>query len=123
MNIQNNVVIVKACIISSISYLHRLSNRVTTSSTVLYVQVSGAGDEDDVADEQLFMQESLELHYNVAELVGTYRVLPMCTYIRKNENYCKSRNLHLLIHIFNYVAPHHILMMITNYLSFALPLF
>ena len=36
------------------------------------LQVSGAGDEDDVADEQLFMQESLELHYNVAELVGTY---------------------------------------------------
>lgn len=36
--------------------------------------MSGAGDEDDVADEQLFMQESLELHYNVAELVGKHMV-------------------------------------------------
>ena len=33
--------------------------------------MSGGGDEDDAADEALFMQESLELHYNVAELIGT----------------------------------------------------
>lgn len=47
--------------------------------------MSGAGDEDDVADEQLFMQESLELHYNVAELVGKDRVPMMCTKERKRE--------------------------------------
>jgi hypothetical protein len=47
--------------------------------------VSGAGDEDDVADEQLFMQESLELHYNVAELVGKDRVPMMCTRERMKE--------------------------------------
>jgi hypothetical protein len=34
--------------------------------------VTGGGDEDDAADEQLFMQQSLELHYNVAELVGEH---------------------------------------------------
>ena len=33
-------------------------------------KVSGGGDEDDAADEVHFMQESLELHYNVAELIG-----------------------------------------------------
>jgi hypothetical protein len=47
--------------------------------------VSGAGDEDDVADEQLFMQESLELHYNVAELVGKDRVPMICTRERMKE--------------------------------------
>jgi hypothetical protein len=47
--------------------------------------VSGAGDEDDMADEQLFMQESLELHYNVAELVGKDRVPMMCTSEREKE--------------------------------------
>lgn len=47
--------------------------------------MSGAGDEDDVADEQLFMQESLELHYNVAELVGKDRVPMMCTRERMKE--------------------------------------
>ena len=79
---------------------------------LLYVQVSGAGDEDDVADEQLFMQESLELHYNVAELVGTYRVFPMCTYNRRNKktknSFIKSRNLylvHVLILILNSLPP------------------
>ena len=35
--------------------------------------MTGGGDEDDAADEQLFMQQSLELHYNVAELVGECR--------------------------------------------------
>jgi hypothetical protein len=35
------------------------------------VSSSDGRDEDDAADEQLFMQESLELHYNVAELIGT----------------------------------------------------
>ena len=34
--------------------------------------MAGGGDEDDVADEALFMQESLELHYNVAELIGEW---------------------------------------------------
>lgn len=47
--------------------------------------MSGAGDEDDVADEQLFMQESLELHYNVAELVGKHRVPMMCARERLKE--------------------------------------
>ena len=37
-----------------------------------WFQVAGGGDEDDVADEALFMQESLELHYNVAELIGKW---------------------------------------------------
>lgn len=85
--------------------------------------MSGASDEDDVADEQLFMQESLELHYNVAELVGTYGVLPMCTYNRKKKNYCICRNLTLvriLIPIDNSFAQsihfYHILMLVTNYL-------
>jgi hypothetical protein len=43
--------------------------------------VAGNGDEDDAADEQLFMQQSLELHYNVAELVGEHSSgipLPYC---------------------------------------------
>ena len=41
--------------------------------------MSGAGDEDDVADEQLFMQESLELHYNVAELIGEDKMSVLST--------------------------------------------
>jgi hypothetical protein len=48
--------------------------------------VAGNGDEDDAADEQLFMQQSLELHYNVAELVGEHssgiQSAPILSYIQ-----------------------------------------
>ncbi len=33
-------------------------------------QTSGEPDEDDVSDERLFMQESMELHYNISDLIG-----------------------------------------------------
>eukprot|EP01041_Mallomonas_annulata_P004290 gene4290-8528_t len=33
-------------------------------------QVSGELDDDDAADEDMFMSESLELHYNISELIG-----------------------------------------------------
>lgn len=34
-------------------------------------QVAGGADEHDEADEAIFLQQSLELHYNIAELIGT----------------------------------------------------
>lgn len=34
-------------------------------------QISGGADEDDAVDEELFLQESLELHFNISEVIGS----------------------------------------------------